>query len=129
MLNVFSCAKNRYCAYKSKRTSLISNLGLPIARLTSSSSKVLAGSKVEITCLITSIPDVENVYWHIGSDSAPTVISNESSNVNIKQSITNPNEYKLTIQEASVSLSGEYRCFAKNKVGTSKSPALVLKGK
>ncbi|CAC5364617.1 HMCN [Mytilus coruscus] len=101
--------------------------GRPVVRLTSSSSKVLAGSKVEITCLITSIPDVKNVYWHIGSEPSPTVINEQSSNVNIKQSMINPTEYKLTIQEASVSLSEEYRCFANNEVGTSKSLPLVLK--
>ncbi|XP_052081097.1 hemicentin-1-like [Mytilus californianus] len=122
----FCLAENTAGIGQSQRIKLTVLAGLPVVRLTSSSSKVLVGSKVEITCLIKSIPDVENVYWHIDSKISTTVINENSSNVNMKQLITNPTESMLTIQEASVSLSGKYRCFAKNEVGTSSSLPLDL---
>lgn len=84
-----------------------------------------AGLDVILRCSIRAVPPAIEVYWQRNTNDHQTIIKSSSLNIN-GSTVGDPS---LTIRKASVSMSGEYTCIARNSVGTGKSLHTILKGK
>ncbi|VDH95558.1 Hypothetical predicted protein [Mytilus galloprovincialis] len=76
-----------------------------------------AGLDVILRCSIRAVPPAIEVYWQRNTNDHQTIIKSSSLNIN-GSTVGDPS---LTIRKASVSMSGEYTCIARNSVGTGKS--------
>lgn len=86
---------------------------------------VEAGVDVTLNCDVKAIPSATEIYWERKTNNSTTIIHKKSLQVE-GSTVSNPS---LTIQSASVSMSGKYTCFAKNPVGVDSGVEIVVKGK
>lgn len=86
---------------------------------------VEAGVDVTLNCDVKAMPSATEVYWERKTNNSTTIINRNSLQVE-GSTVSNPS---LTIQSASVSMSGKYTCIAKNPVGFDYGVETVLNGK
>lgn len=99
-------------------------LDLPIVRVEQNQYQSVYGENVTLNCNIFSDPPIVNVYWEIVDTNT---ILNQGSVGYQGISLKNPS---LTIIHSTTFHTGQYRCFARNAVGTtgSETTSLLVKG-
>ncbi|CAC5364616.1 unnamed protein product [Mytilus coruscus] len=117
-------ARNEAGVTESKPVKLVVEADLPEVNVPLEPFSTVAGFDVILKCVIKAVPQAIEVYWqrHTSND-VHTII--KSSTLNIEGSTVG--DPSLTIRKASVSMSGEYTCIARNHVGTVRSLPTVLK--
>ncbi|XP_052080992.1 immunoglobulin superfamily member 10-like [Mytilus californianus] len=120
----YSCfVENTAGVTESKPVNLIVLASLPEVSVLLQPIITGAGLDVILKCSIRAVPPAIEVYWQRNTNDHQTII--KSSSLNIEGStVGNPS---LTIRKASVSMSGEYTCIARNPVGTGRSLHTILK--
>ncbi|CAC5425483.1 unnamed protein product [Mytilus coruscus] len=120
----YSCvAENVVGTTGSKPVILIVRAAIPEVIVPQEPLTVEAGVNVTLKCDVTAIPSATEVYWERKTNNSTTIINKNSLQVE-GSTVNNPS---LTIQSASVSMSGKYTCFAKNPVGIDSGVETVLK--
>ncbi|XP_052103566.1 hemicentin-1-like [Mytilus californianus] len=136
-------SKQRYCTWKQKcmLSALVSGItisiavgiiiymllnkdsqkasGIPTVTIQQTSYSVNNGSKIILSCSVSSTTTVTSITWQKTVDSAITTItSNTNTNKYSGSTSSNPS---LTIFNADSKDAGTYRCFASNSAGTGQS--------
>ncbi|CAG2221471.1 HMCN [Mytilus edulis] len=126
MTALYSCvAENIVGITGSKPVILIVRAAIPEVIVPQTPLTVEVGVDVTLNCDVKSIPSATEVYWERKINNSTTIINRNSLQVE-GSTVSNPS---LTIQSASVSMSGKYTCIANNPVGTDYGVETVLNGK
>lgn len=91
--------------------------GTPLVEIRKAYYSVDYGKEITIECRDSAIPKVDEIVWEKTANRIKSAIDKRSSGI-IGSVIDNPS---LTILNATLTDSGDYVCFAKNKVGIGKS--------
>lgn len=83
------------------------------------------GKSVQLSCSVRSNPQHSKIFWERNNNGTKTTIL--SGMIAIRGvTVENPS---LEIDNVTMGMAGEYRCFATNEIGTSASQVIKLQGK